>query len=222
MERIFVVITVFVILLFLVGCVIVAKEKQLEQFIEIHIAKVEPLTTQANLAYWDASTTGRPEDYERFNNLQLEIRRIYNNPEEFAFLKDIKESGQVGNARLARQLDKLYYAYLRNQIEPELLQKLVDSDGKIQEKYNTFRGSIDGQKVTMSDIYTILTTEKDCRKRELAWRASKQVGDAIADDPIQLVKLRNEAARKVGFDNYHTLSIVTGEQDVKELDDIFE
>ncbi|MFB0554414.1 MAG: M2 family metallopeptidase [Phycisphaerae bacterium] len=222
MERILVVITVFVILLFLVGCVIVAKEKQLEQFIEIHIAKVEPLTTKANLAYWDASTTGRPEDYERFNKLQLEIRRIYNNPREFAFLKEIKESSQVGDARLARQLDKLYYAYLRNQIEPELLQKLVDSDGKIQEKYNTFRGTIDGQKVTMSDIYTILTTEKDCRKRELAWRASKQVGDAIADDLIQLVKLRNEAARKVGFDNYHTLSIVTGEQNIKELDRFFE
>jgi len=222
MQRTFITLTMFVIFLFLVGCGTMAKEKQLEQFIDIHIAKVEPLATQANLAYWDASTVGRPEDYERFNNLQLEIRRIYNNPQEFAFLKEIKESGQVGDARLARQLDKLYYAYLRNQIEPELLQKLVDSDGKIQEKYNTFRGTIDGQKVTMSDIYTILTTEKDCRKRELAWRASRQVGDAIADDLIQLVKLRNEAARKVGFDNYHTLSIVTGEQNIKELDDIFE
>ncbi len=222
MQRIFFTLAVFVIHLFLVGCGTMAREKQLERFIESHIAKVEPLATQANLAYWDASTTGRPEDYERFNNLQLEIRRIYNNPEEFAFLKEIKESGQVVDVRPARQLDKLYYAYLRNQIESELLEKLVDSDGKIQEKYNTFRGTIDGEKVTMSDIYTILTTEEDCRKRELAWRASKQVGDAIADDLIQLVKLRNEAARKVGFDNYHTLSIVTGEQDVKELDDIFE
>jgi peptidyl-dipeptidase A len=216
------VVTSLVISFFLTGCVQTAGEKQMEQFIDIHVAKVEPLATRANLAYWDASTTGRPEDYERFNNLQLEIRRIYNNPQEFAFLEEIRESGQVVDVRPARQLDKLYYAYLRNQIEPELLGKLVDSDGKIQEKYNTFRGTIDGQKVTMSDIYTILTTEKDCRKRELAWRASKQVGDAIADDLIQLVKLRNEAARKVGFDNYHTLSIVTGEQDVKELDDIFE
>ena len=222
MERILVVVAVIVIPLFFPGCGPVAEENQLERFIEIHIAKVEPLTTQANLAYWDASTTGRPEDYERFNKLQLEIRRIYNNPQEFAFLKEIKESGQVGDARLVRQLDKLYYAYLRNQIEPELLQKLVDSDGKIQEKYNTFRGTIDGKKVTMSDIYTILTTEKDCRKRELAWRASKQVGDAIVDDLIELVKLRNEAARKVGFDNYHTLSIVTGEQSVEELDRIFD
>jgi len=215
------VVTSLVISFFFTGCIQTAREKQMAQFIESHIAKVEPLTTKANLAYWDASTTGRPEDYEGFNKLQLEIRRIYNNPQEFAFLKEIKESGQVGDVRLVRQLDKLYYAYLRNQIEPELLRKLVDSDGKIQEKYNTFRGSIDGQKVTMSDIYTILTTEEDCRKRELAWRASKQVGDAIADDLIQLVKLRNEAARKVGFDNYHNLSVEAGEQSVEELDRIF-
>jgi peptidyl-dipeptidase A len=212
----------FIMAFFLSGCGNIAKEKQLEQFIDIHIAKVEPLSRQANLAYWDASTTGKPEDYERVNKLQLEIRQIYNNPQEFAFLKEIKESGQVVNIRLARQLDKLYYAYLRNQTEPELLEKLVEADNKIQEKYNTFRGTIDGNKVTMSDIYTILTTETDSLKRELAWRASKQVGDAIFSDLIELVKLRNEAARKAGFDNYHTLSIVTGEQSVEELDRIFD
>jgi peptidyl-dipeptidase A len=215
-------VTLFVLALFLCGCGNIATEKQLEQFIDIHIAKVEPLSTQANLAYWDASTTGKPEDYERVNKLQLEIRQIYNNPQEFTFLKEIKESGQVGNAKLARQLDKLYYAYLRNQIEPELLEKLVDADNRTQEKYNTFRGTIDGEKVTMSDIYTILTTEMDSRKRELAWRASKQVGDAIFNDLIELVKLRNTAAQKVGFDNYHTLSIATGEQSVEELDRIFD
>lgn len=221
MQRIFIALTVFVILLFLTGCDTIAKEKQLEQFIEIHIAKVEPLETQANLTYWDAATTGRPEDYNKLKQLQLKIRQIYSNPQEYALLKDMKESGKIRDARTVRQLDKLYYAYLRNQIEPELLKKLVDLDGKIQEKYNTFRGTIDGEKVTMSDIYTILTTEKDCHKREQAWRASKQVGDAIFNDLIELVKLRNEAARKVGFDNYHTLSIVTGEQSVEELDRIF-
>jgi peptidyl-dipeptidase A len=217
-----VMVTLFVLFFFLCGCGNIAKEKQLEQFIDTHVAKVEPLSTQVNLAYWDASTTGKPEDYERVNKLQLEIRQIYNIPREFAFLKGIKESGQVSNAKLARQLDKLYYAYLRNQIGPELLEKLVDADNKIQEKYNTFRGTINGEKITMSDIYTILTTEMDSRKRELAWRASKQVGDAIFNDLVELVKMRNTAARKVGFNNYHTLSIVTGEQSVEELDRIFD
>ncbi len=212
----------FTMSVMLFGCGPNVREKQLEKFITAHVEKIEPLTTQANLAYWDASTTGKSEDYDKLRQLQLGIRRIYSNPQEYAFLNDIKESGQVRDARLARQLDKLYYAYLQNQIEPELLKKLVDLDSKIQEKYNTFRGTIDGKPVTMSDIYLILTTEKDCRKRELAWRASKQAGVAIIDDFIELVKLRNKAAQKLGFDSYHTLSIVTGEQNVEELDSIFD
>ena len=205
----------------LFGCGPNAKEKQLQKFIIAHVEKIEPMTTQANLAYWDASTTGKSEDYDKLSGLQLGISRIYSNPQEYAFVKDSKESQQVSDTRLVRQLDKLYYAYLPNQIEPQLLEKLVDLDAKIQEKYNTFRGNIDGKKVTMSDIYTIMTTETDCRKRELAWRASKQVGDVIVADLIRLVKLRNQAARRVGFENYHTMSIVTGEQNVKELDKMF-
>ena len=222
MERILALLTVFVAVVFLAGCGPTARQGQLERFIEFHVAKVEPLTKEANLAYWDASTTGKAEDYGRLSELQLEISRLYSDPQDFAFIRDIKESGRIKNARLARQLDKLYYAYLPNQVEPDLLKEIVGLDGKIQEKYNSFRGTMDGKKVTMSDIYIILTTEKDCRKRELAWKASKQVGNVIFADLIKLVKLRNEAARKVGFDNYHTLTIVTGQQNVKELDRIFD
>ncbi len=222
MNKIFIVIVTFATPFICLGCAYNTQEKELDKFITAHVNKVEPLSTQANLVYWDASTTGKAEDYDKLSRLQLKISRIYNNPKDYAFIKGIKESGQVRDARLIRQLDKFYYAYLRNQVEPQLLEKLVDADTKIQEKYNTFRGTIDGKKVTMSDIYTIMTTETDCRKRELAWRASKQVGDAIAEDLIQLVKLRNQAARKVGFDNYHTMSIVTGEQDVEELNRIFD
>ena len=221
MKEISVPVIIFAILVFLVGCGPMAKERQLEQFIITHVAKVDPLTTQANLTYWEASTTGKAEAYEKLSRLQLKIRRIYGNPQEYAFLKYTRESGQIRNAKLARQLSLLYYAYLQNQIEPELLKKIVSLDTKIQEKYNNFRGTIDGKRVTMSDIYSIMTTEKDCRKRELAWRASKQVGEAIVDDLLKLVKLRNEAAQSVGFDNYHTLCLVTGEQSVEELDRIF-
>jgi peptidyl-dipeptidase A len=230
MERIFALLTVFVAVIFLAGCGPDTKQHrkaslmggQLERFIEVHVEKVEPLTKEANLAYWDATTTGKTKYYDRFSELQLEISRLYNNPQDFAFIKDIKESGRIKNARLARQLDKLYYAYLPNQVQPELLEEIVGLNGKIQEKYSSFRGTMDGKKVTMSDIYNILTTEKDCRKRELAWKASKQVGNVIVDDLIKLVKLRNEAAQKVGFDNYHTLTIVTGQQNAKELDGIFD
>jgi len=209
MEKILALLAVFVIPVFLAGCGPAAKQGQLERFIEIHVAKVEPLTTEANLAYWDASTTGKAEDYGRFSKLQFEISRLYNNHQDFAFIKNMKESGRIKNARLTRQLDKLYYAYLPKQVEPDILKEIVGLDGRIQEQYNSFRGTMDGKKVTMSDIYNILTT-------------SKQVGNAIAGDLIKLVKLRNEAAQEVGFDNYHTLIIVTGQQNVKDLDRIFD
>jgi peptidyl-dipeptidase A len=219
-----------VLALFLFGCAhngvshpqADADEKRLEKFISSYVTRIEPLTTTANLEYWEASTTGKAEHYQKLSQLQLVIRQIHSNPQDYADLKNIKNSGKIKDARLQRQLDKLDYAYLQNQIEPELLKEIVEMETKVQEEYNNFRGTIEGKRVTMSDIYLIMTTEKDCRKRELAWRASKQVGDAIFNDFIKLVKLRNQAARKLGFDNYHTLSIVTSEQSIEELDHIFD
>ncbi len=222
MRKISVGITLVVASISLFGCSTPQNSKQLAEFFERHTEQIEPLSKQANLTYWQASTTGRTQEYDKLGRLQLEMRRIYSNADEYVFLKEMKESGQITDARLARQLDKLYYAYLQNQIEPELLKRIVDLDTKVQGEYNNFRGKIDGKEVTMSDIYTIMTTEKDCRKRELAWRASKQVGDVIIEDFLELIRLRNQAARAVGFDNYHTLSIVTGEQSVQDIDRIFD
>ena len=222
MRRTLLAATLSVAALFLAGCAHNAEERQLQEFITGHVAKVEPLSDQANLTYWDASTTGKSEYYDKLSELQIRIRRLHSDPQEYAFLKSVRKSGNIKDARLARQMDKLYYAYLQNQIEPGLMKRIVDIDTKVQEKYNNFRGTMEGKEVTNSDIYTILTTEQDVRKRELAWKASKQVGEAIIDEFLQLVKLRNEAARKLGFDNYHTLSIVAGEQSVQELDAIFD
>jgi peptidyl-dipeptidase A len=191
-------------------------------FIAAHVEKIKTMEKEANLASWDAAISGKSEDYDKVSELTLNIRRVYSNPEEFAFLKDMKESGQVKNAILARQLDVLYNSYLETQIEPKLLKKIVDLGTEIEKNFSTFRGTINGEKVTDNDIKEILKTETNSRKREQAWLAGKQVGAVVADDIIQLVKLRNQAAQKLGFDNYHTLSLATAEQDVNELDRIFE
>ncbi len=203
------------------GCKPRSQEAELSHFIDGHVTKAAPLWTQANLAYWEATTTGKPEAFRRFEGLQLDIRQICSSPEDFARIKAFRESGQIHDPRLARQLDKLYFSYLQNQIPPDLLKQIVELDAKVQEAYNSYRGAIGDEKVTMSDIYTIMTTEKDMARREAAWRASKQVGNMIIDDFLRLVRLRNEAARGLGFNNYHTMTIMTGEQDVDELDTMF-
>jgi peptidyl-dipeptidase A len=199
-----------------------SSEEPFRQFLQAHVAKVEPLSAKANLVYWEAATTGKPEKFEELKQLQLQIRRIYSDANDFARIKAFDESRRVREPRLARQLDKLYCAYLQNQIEPGLLAQIVELDTNIQQGYNNFRPMIDGRTVTMSDVYTTLTTEKDCAKREAAWRASKQVGNVIIDNFLALVRLRNQAAKKLGFDNYHTMAIIVGEQNPKDLDLIFD
>ena len=37
------------------------RRMQLKEFITAHVAKIKPLDKQANLAWWDAAVTGRPE-----------------------------------------------------------------------------------------------------------------------------------------------------------------
>jgi peptidyl-dipeptidase A len=210
-----------IILTTLAECPAASNQEPLEKFIKEHIQKVEPLSTKANLTYWDAATTGKQEKFRELEQIQLEISKIYSDSNDFKLLKHFKEQGDIKDHRLARQLDKLYLLYLPNQVEPELLKRIVELNTRVQETYNSYRGKIDGNEVTMSDIYTILTTEEDCSKREAAWKASKQVGDVIIDDFLQLIRLRNQAAKSVGFDNYHSLSIFTVEQDVEQLDAIF-
>ncbi len=145
-----------------VGCATRQNEAQFSQFLRAHVAKVEPLTARANLVYWEAATTGKAEKFKEYEQLQLQIRRIYSDANDFALLQKFDESKKIREPRLARQLDKLYCAYLQNQIEPALLRQIVELDTKVQETYNNYRPTLDGRKVTISDIYTILTTEKDC------------------------------------------------------------
>ena len=212
----------FIMALFLFGCGQNQEEKQLKTFIRSHVEKIKPIEKEAALAYWNASITGKEEDYEKSGALELKLRQIYSNSDDFNTLKEYKESGQIKNPLLARQLDVLYNAYLANQIEPHLLKEIVDLSTKIQRDFSIFRGTIKGKKVSNNEIEAILKNENDSRKRKDAWIASKQVGKAVAKDIIQLVKLRNQAAQKLGFDNYHTLSLTTGEQNREELNHIFD
>ena len=216
------VVIMFAIVVLGFGCGSSIEEKQAGKFITAHVQEVRPLIIESSLASWTAANTGKSEDYDKVSELHLKIRQTYSNPKEFALVKSLKESGQVKDIELVRQVDWLYSSYLENQIGPELLKKIVELSTKIEKNFSIFRGKIGGEKVTNNKIKEILKTEMDSAKRKEAWLASKQVGPIVATNLIELIKLRNQAARKVGFDNYHTLSLTISELDVKELDQIFD
>ncbi|MBD3378371.1 peptidase M3A and M3B thimet/oligopeptidase F [candidate division KSB1 bacterium] len=196
-------------------------EKSLQSFIHEHTAKVEPLQKRAALAYWNAATTGDEKYYKEYGQLDLEIRRIYASKQDFEFLKQLRQENSQEDGLLKRQLDVLYLSFLENQAKDELLKEIVELSTKIEQTFSTFRGSIDGHKVSASEIDEILKKETDSLKRKQAWLASKQVGEQVSGDIIRLVKLRNQLAQNLGYENYHTFTLATGEQDVETITEIF-
>ncbi len=222
MKKLIVVLLSISILIMILGCGLNQEEKQLKEFISSYVEKVKPVEKEANLAYWNASISGKSEDYDRSSELQIKLNEIYSNKEDFEYLKSAKASGKIKDPMLARQLNVLYNDYLQNQMEPALMKQIVELSTKIEKQFSTFRPEIDGKKVTTNAVNAILKTEMDSKKRKNAWLASKAVGPVVADDVIRLAKLRNQAAQQLGFDSYHTLILSTTEIDVKELNRIMD
>ncbi len=205
----------------LMSCGTFHNERQLNKFIDAHVKEIQPLEKEANLAYWQAATTGQPQAFEQYSQLQLQLKRIYSNKDDFEFLKKMKFEGGIRDSLLKRQLQLLYNSYLENQIASELLEQIVAKSTEIEQKFSTFRGTIAGKRVSGNEINEILKNETNSKKRQQAWLASKMVGPTVAEDIIELVKLRNQAAQSLGFKDYRQMALTLGEQEGAELDEIF-
>jgi peptidyl-dipeptidase A len=209
------------LLLAIAGCGPSADEKNAAAFVRDTTRRLEPLMKEASLAYWQA-TTGDTSQYKRYSELDLAIRTVYSDTAGFARLSAWKTSGAMRDPILAQQVELLRNSFLINQVRPDLLKAIVELAAGTEAKFSSFRGRIDGREATANDIESILTGSADSKRREKAWLASKQVGPVVAADAIRLVKLRNEAARALGFENYHTLALKAAEQDVAEVTAIFD
>lgn len=197
-------------------------EAKFQQFLDSHVKLLEPKMKAAALADWNANATGEQKYYDQSAALELEIKAIFSDKSDFAYLKGLKEKGTISDPLLRRQLDLLYNSFLKNQVSPALQKQITRKQTAISARFNTFRGKIEGREVSDGEIYGILKNERDSVKRRQAWEASKQVGQAVAADVIALAKLRNRAARELGFANYYVMEIETDEQNVAEVSAIFD
>jgi peptidyl-dipeptidase A len=187
-------------------------ETDLQQFINNHVKLIAPLQKQVALAYYNATQYGKSEDYDRYADISLALSLIYSNKEDFKRLQNFKSRNQIKDPMLKRQLDLLYNAYLGNQLDPALLEEMTTKSTEVEETFNTFSYSIDGRTVNNNELNKILREERDPVLLEKAWKAQKMVGKAVANDLIELIKLRNKAAQSLGFKNYYMMSLSLSEQ----------
>ena len=79
-----------------------------------------------------------------------------------------------------------------------------------------------GRMMTDSEVRRVLKESRGSAERKAVWEGSKGVGPLVEADLKALVKLRNEAARKLGFPNYHALQLHLNEQSQEQVLKLFD
>ncbi len=192
--------------------------KEFVEFLEDYESFIAPKSKELNLKYFEATVSGNPEDYQKISELEFELSQYYADKEKFEFLKRVKESGEITEHVLNRELTLIYNEFASNQFDKKLMKRIIDLSTELEQTFSTYRAKIGEKEFTDNEIDKILETTLNSQKLEAAWKASKGIGEEISDKVIEVVKLRNEAAEQLGYENYHTMSLELSEQSPDEIE----
>ncbi|NNE44690.1 MAG: peptidase M3, partial [Gemmatimonadetes bacterium] len=184
--------------------------------LEQHVARRAPLERDAHVAEWDLSLTGSDEAAARTEKLETELKAVLSDPDTFGTLDALRASGEITDADTRRQLDRLWMDFAGNQVPQELLARIVSLEVKAGAVFSGFRAKLDGRDLTENEVRDILGESDDVAHRRRTWEASKEIGGALAPIVRELVELRNEGARKLGFRDYYAQSL-----ELQEIDEGF-
>ncbi|HLN19872.1 MAG TPA: M2 family metallopeptidase [Bacteroidales bacterium] len=192
-------------------------ENAMREFISSFEKKAIPLYKEMTLTSWNANISGSEEDYAKSEKAAFAYEKIFTDNEAFAKLKEMKESGLVKDTLLARQLELLYNGYLGGQVDTSMISERIRMETEITKKYSNFRATFNGKQVPDNEIELVLRTSTKQDELKQAWEGSKMIGPVVAGDIIQLVKQRNKIAQKLGFNNYHEMSLKLSGQEPAEV-----
>jgi peptidyl-dipeptidase A len=195
-----------------------------EAFIADHLKRLKPLELASNRAWWDANTSGKDEDFKRKEECQNKIDTALADRAMFARVKALYENRKltIADPKTNRQIELLYLQYLEKQVQPELLKKITAKANTVEQAFNVYRPTVSGKEMSDSQVREVLKKSTDSKHRQAVWEAGKGVGAVVEKDLLELVAYRNDAAKQLGFPNFHALTLHLNEQDPKSLLKLFD
>ncbi len=195
---------------------------ELKVILDLYQADALNLFKTANYAEWDAMTTGKEEAFKQSAAAKLAFAKFHSDPQVFAKIKELRKTATGLGKIDARAVERMELAYEQNQLPEDLLQKMLDMSSEIEQIFQTQRGELDGKKYSNNELLEMLENETDSAKRQKIWESLKQVGEMVGDKVIALAKVRNEAAKKLGFNNYWEMQVHFQDYKPAELLAIFD
>lgn len=181
-------------------------------------AALAPLSRDLHQAWWDASTVASDENEERQAACARRMGDFLGDTETFSALKAaLDEANLRGDDELERRLHLLHDAFVPNQVGKQLRDAIVEVETSVEATFNRYRGHVDGGEVSDNDILEVLNQSDDTDERRRYWEASKEVGAEVAERVRELARLRNEAARSLGYRDHYALALETSDLDEERL-----
>jgi peptidyl-dipeptidase A len=197
-------------------------DKQCAALVDAYVSQYKPLWLESEAAEWEASTTGTNEAFDRKKAADAALVDLHSDHQMFARIQALRADGQVSDPVLCRQLDVMYRDYLPGQADPNLQKQIVNLENDVEQIFNTHRSCVGDKTLTENEVRAILATTTDSEQARLAWDGYMAVGRKAVPKLRELVRLRNETARQVGFDDYYQMALTLQEIDEAELLKLFD
>ena len=182
-----------------------------EEFLEDFVPKLARKTRQLNKAYWILETTGLQDAADLKAELDSELKLLFHSQDTYQNL--LRWEKELEDPLLKRQCNVLIRAFKQNQIAKSLLEQISQKEALLGQSYASFRPELEGQILSENDIREILKRENDPERRKKVWTASKQIGEVLAPQILEIVRLRNDSARFLGYPNYFEMQLELQEVD---------
>ena len=195
---------------------------QQDAFIKRYDSLYQPLYKEASQAYYNASISGKTEDFDSATQAQLRFIALYTNKKTFEELKGLMADSSYRDSSSKRIFALIYDDFISNQADEKKLEAIVKLENKVDNEFSVFRAEVNNKKLTDNEIEDILHESTSSEAVKAAWMASKKSGEVVANDVITLVKMRNEIARELGFNNFHQMSLKLDEQDPAQVEKLFD
>ena len=217
---------VYLIIAFTVMTACTNSTKRMEEEAGVFLRSLEneiiPVYIEWNKASFQASISGKDEDYRKRSEYELMYSRILADKDKFSSVSAFRKNPAIKDSLIKRALDIMYNTMIRYQIDSVRMKALITAQEDVEKKFSTFRAEFDGKSLSDNEIDSILLNSRKTAELEKAWKASKVVGNLVAEDIRNLVKLRNEIAVDLGYGNYHEMSLRISDQDPAEVSQLFD
>ncbi|HOP06773.1 MAG TPA: M3 family metallopeptidase [candidate division Zixibacteria bacterium] len=159
--------------------------------------------------YWDLYTTGQSDSLDYYRDLYA---GVVADDEAFQILKEGERL--IDDDVDHRRWEIIFANFLIGRAEDNpSVSALRDSLSRIDIH---FRPEFEGEESSADELRRIARHDRSRDRREAAYRASVSLGEEMADGLERLIRMRNQYARKLGYNNFLAMNFSRSEIDLHD------